>query len=194
MANIYKVIIYWLKFTKRKIIYPKPLKCWKIRHSKQQCWILMKMLKRFKLNIWCEFLSCFAIISARITTENIDILTEIGILYLRINDTKGAFDKLFEVTKSHENCSKALLALGSILQVLDTHLSSTQLEININLLLSFCIEHTHTNLLLCCWLLHSQKMMSMVHSTSTSSSIRKVKKVLKYGTMSGCVFIKRRNL
>lgn len=53
----------------------------------------------------------------RITTENIDILTEIGILYLRINDTKGAFDKLFEVTKLHENCSKALLALGSILQV-----------------------------------------------------------------------------
>lgn len=53
----------------------------------------------------------------RITIENIDILTEIGILYLRINDTKGAFDKLFEVTKSHENCSKALLALGSILQV-----------------------------------------------------------------------------
>lgn len=55
---------------------------------------------------------------SRITTDNIDILTEIGILYLRINDTKGAFDKLFEVTKSHENCSKALLALGSILQVL----------------------------------------------------------------------------
>lgn len=45
------------------------------------------------------------------------MLTEIGILYLRINDTKGAFDKLFEVTKSDENCSKALLALGSILQV-----------------------------------------------------------------------------
>lgn len=57
----------------------------------------------------------------RITTENIDILTEIGILYLRINDTKGAFDKLFDVTKSHENCSKALLALGSILQVF-THI------------------------------------------------------------------------
>lgn len=55
---------------------------------------------------------------SRITTDNIDILTEIGILYLRINDTKGAFDKLFEVTKAHENCSKALLALGSILQVL----------------------------------------------------------------------------
>lgn len=53
----------------------------------------------------------------RITSENIDILTEIGILYLRINDTKSAFDKLFEVTKTYGNCSKALLALGSILQV-----------------------------------------------------------------------------
>lgn len=53
----------------------------------------------------------------RLSVEDVDMLTEIGILYLRINDTKGAFDKLFEVTKSHENCSKALLALGSILQV-----------------------------------------------------------------------------
>lgn len=55
--------------------------------------------------------------SFRITTENVDILTEIGILYLRINDNNKAFDKLFEVTKLYESCSKALLALGSILQV-----------------------------------------------------------------------------
>lgn len=46
-----------------------------------------------------------------------DISTEIGVLYLRINDNKKAFDKLFEVTKLYESCSKALLALGSILQV-----------------------------------------------------------------------------
>lgn len=59
----------------------------------------------------------FIVIFRRITSDNIDVLTEIGILYLRINDTKGAFDKLFEVTKTDENCSKALLALGSILQV-----------------------------------------------------------------------------
>lgn len=43
-------------------------------------------------------------------------MTEIGILYLRIGDTKNAFDKLFDVTKSEPNNSKALLALGSILQ------------------------------------------------------------------------------
>lgn len=60
----------------------------------------------------------------RLSVEDVDMLTEIGILYLRINDTKGAFDKLFEVTKSHENCSKALLALGSILQVFVSILST----------------------------------------------------------------------
>lgn len=54
----------------------------------------------------------------RITTDNIEILTEIGILYLRVNNTKGAFDKFFEVTKLNANESKALLALGSILQVI----------------------------------------------------------------------------
>lgn len=73
--------------------------------------------------ILCEFpwiiLSLLSELSfvKRNSMENADILTEIGILYLRVNDTKGAFDKLFEVTKLHENCSKALLALGSILQV-----------------------------------------------------------------------------
>lgn len=53
----------------------------------------------------------------RITSDNADTLTEIGILYLRINDTKNAYDKLFEVTTHHENCSRAYLALGAILQV-----------------------------------------------------------------------------
>lgn len=53
----------------------------------------------------------------RITADNVNTLTEIGILYLRINDTKSAFDKLYEVTAHHENCSKAYLALGAILQV-----------------------------------------------------------------------------
>lgn len=54
----------------------------------------------------------------RITTDNIDILTDIGILYLKVNDTKGAFDKLFEVTRKYEYCPKAMLALGAILQVI----------------------------------------------------------------------------
>lgn len=54
---------------------------------------------------------------ARITSDNANTLTEIGILYLRINDTKSAFDKLYEVTAHNENCSQAYLALGAILQV-----------------------------------------------------------------------------
>lgn len=53
----------------------------------------------------------------RLTSDNVNTLTEIGILYLRINDTKSAFDKLYEVTTHYENCSKAYLALGAILQV-----------------------------------------------------------------------------
>lgn len=65
------------------------------------------------------------------------MLTEIGILYLRINDTKGAFDKLFEVTKSDENCSKALLALGSILQVGNDIYLFKQFELVENLMITF---------------------------------------------------------
>lgn len=128
----------WLIFIKLKIIYPKQLKCLRIQHSKNvDCsirnyylfyiWAFLKSLKFFfssKISLtkisfffFGNFYHLCFVVVARITTDNIDILTEIGILYLRINDTKGAFDKLFEVTKSHENCSKALLALGSILQV-----------------------------------------------------------------------------
>lgn len=129
------------------------------------------------IHLYLEFFS-------RITTENIDILTEIGILYLRINDTKGAFDKLFEVTKSHENCSKALLALGSILQVLTTMKTHPSYEITT----LFLVQRMFLSVI------SSQKMMSMERSTSTSSLIRRVRKVPKYGTMSGYVFIRKRNL
>lgn len=53
-----------------------------------------------------------------IIQDNSEILTEIGILYLKINDTKSAFDKLFDVTKLRSaNCSRAHIALGAILQV-----------------------------------------------------------------------------
>lgn len=51
-----------------------------------------------------------------IVPNNVDILTEIGILYLKINDTHSAFDKLLHVTKLNEKCAKAVIALGAILQ------------------------------------------------------------------------------
>ncbi|KAG4066995.1 hypothetical protein HA402_007743 [Bradysia odoriphaga] len=57
--------------------------------------------------------------SLQIIPENVDVLTEIGILYLKVNDTKSAFDKLFQATKLDENCTKAIMALGAILQASD---------------------------------------------------------------------------
>lgn len=62
----------------------------------------------------------YLVLYRRYTPENIDILTEIGVLYLKVNDTKHAFDKLFDVTKINgkHDCSKALIALGAILQVI----------------------------------------------------------------------------
>lgn len=49
--------------------------------------------------------------------QNTDTLTEIAILYLRINDPQSALEKLLDVTKIDEDCNKALMALGAILQV-----------------------------------------------------------------------------
>lgn len=53
----------------------------------------------------------------RIIPDNVDVLTEIGVLYLKVNDTKNAFEKLFDATKLDGNCYKAIMALGAILQV-----------------------------------------------------------------------------
>ncbi|KAJ6644549.1 Bardet-Biedl syndrome 4 protein like, partial [Pseudolycoriella hygida] len=55
-------------------------------------------------------------LSLQITPENVDVLTEIGILYLKVNDTKSAFDKLFDATNLDERCTKAIMALGAIQQ------------------------------------------------------------------------------
>lgn len=53
----------------------------------------------------------------RLTPNDPDVLTEIGVMYLKINDSKSAFERLFDVTKLNERYAKALIALGAILQV-----------------------------------------------------------------------------
>ncbi|XP_036344467.1 Bardet-Biedl syndrome 4 protein homolog [Rhagoletis pomonella] len=51
-----------------------------------------------------------------LSPENIEVLTEIGVLYLKINETQKAFDRLSEVINLDKKCSKGLLAYGAILQ------------------------------------------------------------------------------
>lgn len=46
------------------------------------------------------------------------MLTEISVLYLKINETQKAYDRLAEVVNIERKCTpKGLLALGAILQV-----------------------------------------------------------------------------
>ncbi|XP_070065922.1 BBSome complex member BBS4 homolog isoform X2 [Drosophila virilis] len=52
-----------------------------------------------------------------LTPENAEVLTEISVLYLKINETQKAFDRLAEIVNIERNCApKGLLALGAILQ------------------------------------------------------------------------------
>ncbi|XP_054738265.1 Bardet-Biedl syndrome 4 protein homolog [Anastrepha obliqua] len=51
-----------------------------------------------------------------LSPENIEVLTEIGVLYLKINDTQKAFDRLSEVINLDKKCPRGLLAYGAILQ------------------------------------------------------------------------------
>lgn len=53
----------------------------------------------------------------RISPESTEILTEISVLYLKVNETQKAFDKLLNVTDINAGCPLGLLAFGAILQV-----------------------------------------------------------------------------
>ncbi|ALC41747.1 BBS4 [Drosophila busckii] len=52
-----------------------------------------------------------------LTPESAEVLTEISVLYLKINETQKAYDRLAEVVNIERKCApKGLLALGAILQ------------------------------------------------------------------------------
>ncbi|XP_058122864.1 Bardet-Biedl syndrome 4 protein homolog [Anopheles ziemanni] len=50
------------------------------------------------------------------TTIDVALMTQIGILYLKINEYQRAFEKLLDATATDSKHTSALLALGSILQ------------------------------------------------------------------------------
>lgn len=52
-----------------------------------------------------------------ISQDDVAMMTQIGILYLKINEYQRAFEKLLDAIAIDDKCAAALLALGSILQV-----------------------------------------------------------------------------
>ncbi|XP_037895767.1 Bardet-Biedl syndrome 4 protein homolog [Glossina fuscipes] len=51
-----------------------------------------------------------------LSPENTEVLTEIGVLYLKMNETQKAFDRLLEVIQFDKKCLRGLMAFGAILQ------------------------------------------------------------------------------
>lgn len=47
---------------------------------------------------------------------NVEIMTELGILFLKLNDTELAYEKLHNVVALDHGTTESLLALGAILQ------------------------------------------------------------------------------
>ncbi|XP_029722130.2 Bardet-Biedl syndrome 4 protein homolog [Aedes albopictus] len=52
----------------------------------------------------------------QISQDDVALMTQIGILYLKINEYQRAFEKLLDAISIDDKCTTALLALGSILQ------------------------------------------------------------------------------
>uniref|UniRef100_A0A1B0A7I1 Uncharacterized protein n=1 Tax=Glossina pallidipes TaxID=7398 RepID=A0A1B0A7I1_GLOPL len=55
-----------------------------------------------------------------LSPENTDVLTEIGVLYLKMNETQKAFDRLLEVIQFDKKCLRGLMAFGAILQAISS--------------------------------------------------------------------------
>ncbi|XP_055533094.1 Bardet-Biedl syndrome 4 protein homolog isoform X2 [Wyeomyia smithii] len=54
----------------------------------------------------------------QVTQDDVTLMTQIGILYLKINEYQKAFEKLLDAIAIDDKCATALLALGSILQAI----------------------------------------------------------------------------
>ncbi|XP_055626852.1 Bardet-Biedl syndrome 4 protein homolog [Toxorhynchites rutilus septentrionalis] len=52
----------------------------------------------------------------QMTEDDVTLMTQIGVLYLKTNEYQRAFEKLLDAVAIDERCTTALLALGSILQ------------------------------------------------------------------------------
>uniref|UniRef100_A0A1B0FKH8 Uncharacterized protein n=1 Tax=Glossina morsitans morsitans TaxID=37546 RepID=A0A1B0FKH8_GLOMM len=55
-----------------------------------------------------------------LSPENTEVLTEIGVLYLKMNETQKAFDRLLEVIQFDKKCLRGLMAFGAILQAISS--------------------------------------------------------------------------
>lgn len=67
---------------------------------------------------WLTALTRLDFNDSSLTPENSEVLIEISVLYLKINETQKAHDRLAEVVSIERKCSpKGLLAFGAILQV-----------------------------------------------------------------------------
>lgn len=49
--------------------------------------------------------------------ENVDIITQLGIVFLKLNDTELAYEKLHALHETENATTESLLALGAILQI-----------------------------------------------------------------------------
>ncbi|XP_053686682.1 Bardet-Biedl syndrome 4 protein homolog [Sabethes cyaneus] len=52
----------------------------------------------------------------QVSQDDVALITQIGVLYLKINEYQRAFEKLLDAIAIDDKCTTALLALGSILQ------------------------------------------------------------------------------
>ncbi|XP_054090634.1 Bardet-Biedl syndrome 4 protein homolog isoform X2 [Zeugodacus cucurbitae] len=98
-----------------------------------------------------------------LSPENTEVLTEIGVLYLKINDTQNAFDRLSEVIALDRKSPKGLLAYGAILQAISSLRKSIWLSpLNYNALYNLSLVY-----------ITAQQYASAFHTLAAAINLRK---------------------
>nr|XP_036213842.1 Bardet-Biedl syndrome 4 protein homolog isoform X2 [Bactrocera oleae] len=98
-----------------------------------------------------------------LSPENIEVLTEIGVLYLKINDSQKAFARLSEVIALDRKCPKGLLAYGAILQAISSLRKSIWLSpLNYNALYNLSLVY-----------ITAQQYASAFHTLAAAINLRK---------------------
>uniref|UniRef100_A0A1A9W2E1 Uncharacterized protein n=1 Tax=Glossina brevipalpis TaxID=37001 RepID=A0A1A9W2E1_9MUSC len=94
--------------------------------------------------------------------ENTEVLTEIGVLYLKMNETQKAFDRLLEVIQFDKKCLRGLMAFGAILQAISSLRKSIWLSpLNYNSLYNLSLIY-----------ISAQQYVSAFHTLAAAINIR----------------------
>lgn len=109
-------------------------------------------------------------IGSSVAPDNIEIFTDLGIMYLKINEVDRAYDKLQEAIALNPRHTNSLLALGAIVQTKNESEAALNIYRNISAIQDEGFE-LWNNVGMCFY--RKNKLIAVISSYNDSHSIRR---------------------